>query len=88
MDTEETPLRTLYIDESAGATQLAAVERVKKTRSDAQVRRALDRLQAAAESNENVMPPILDAVRTYATIGEMCDVLRAVWGEYEEVAVI
>ena len=47
-----------------------------------------DRLQAAAQSTQNVMPPILDAVRAYATIGEMCDVLRVVWGEYEEVAVI
>ena len=34
------------------------------------------------------MPPILDAVRTYATIGEMCDALREVWGEYEEVPII
>jgi methylmalonyl-CoA mutase N-terminal domain/subunit len=34
------------------------------------------------------MPPILDAVRAYATVGEMCDALREVWGEYEEVPVI
>ena len=61
---------------------------MKKTRDHDQVRRALERLQAAAQSTQNVMPPILDAVRAYATIGEMCDVLRAVWGEYEEVAVI
>ena len=39
-------------------------------------------------STENVMLPILDAVRAYATIGEMCDALREVWGEYEEVAMI
>src|SRR5204862_5364928 len=75
VDAEEPPLRILYIDESASATQLAALERVKKTRDHDQVRRALERLQAAAQSAQNVMPPILDAVRAYATIGEMCDVL-------------
>jgi methylmalonyl-CoA mutase N-terminal domain/subunit len=49
---------------------------------------ALDRLGKAARTAENLMPPILDAVRAYATVGEMCDVLREVWGEYEEVPVI
>jgi methylmalonyl-CoA mutase N-terminal domain/subunit len=37
---------------------------------------------------ENTMPPLLEAVRAYATIGEMCDALRLVWGEYEETPVI
>ena len=37
------------------------------------------------ETRRNLMPPILDAVRAYATVGEMCDTLRDVWGEYEEV---
>jgi methylmalonyl-CoA mutase N-terminal domain/subunit len=88
VDDEETPIDVLYIDESASARQLAALERVKKARDGAQVRRALDRLRDAAGSTDNVMPPILDAVRAYATIGEMCDALRDVWGEYEEVSVI
>jgi len=53
------------------------------------VNRSLERLRAAARTTgENLMPPILDAVRAYATIGEMCDALREVWGEYEEVPVI
>jgi len=52
------------------------------------VARALDALQAAARSTENVMTPMLDAVRAYATVGEMCDALREVWGEYEEVPII
>jgi len=52
------------------------------------VHRTLDRLRSAARASENLMPPILDAVRAYATIGEMCDALREVWGEYEEVPVI
>ena len=41
----------------------------------------------SAVAGGNLMPPILDAVRAYATVGEMCDVLRDVWGEYEEIAV-
>jgi methylmalonyl-CoA mutase, N-terminal domain len=88
VDAQEPPIHILYIDESAADTQLAALERVKKARDDDQVRRALDRLQSAARSTDNVMRPILDAVRAYATVGEMCDALRAVWGEYEEVAII
>ena len=50
--------------------------------------RALDRLRKSARTTENLMPPILDAARAYATVGEMCDALRDVWGEYEEVPII
>ena len=64
------------------------LDRLKKTRNHDSVNRALDRLRAAARSTENVMLPILEAVRAYATVGEMCDALREVWGEYEEVPVI
>ena len=52
------------------------------------MQRALDRLRAAARTTDNLMPRILDAVRAYATVGEMCDALRDVWGEYEEVPII
>jgi methylmalonyl-CoA mutase N-terminal domain/subunit len=48
----------------------------------------LERLQAGTRAGENTMPLLLDAVRAYATIGEMCDALREVWGEYEETPVI
>jgi methylmalonyl-CoA mutase N-terminal domain/subunit len=85
---DESPIEILYIDESASETQLAKLERLKKTRDQAQVRRTLDALRAAAKTPQNLMPPILDAVRAYATVGEMCDALREVWGEYEEVPVI
>jgi methylmalonyl-CoA mutase N-terminal domain/subunit len=88
VDGEGAPIDVLYIDESASARQLAALERVKTARDGDKVRRALDRLRAAARSTENVMPPILDAVRAYATVGEMCDALRDVWGEWDEVPVI
>src|SRR3981081_1901887 len=78
----------LYIDESAGETQLAKLEVLKQTRNNDMVARALDRLRAAARSADNVMIPILDAVRAYATVGEMCDALRDVWGEYVEVPIL
>ena len=86
---DEPPIEILYIDESAGDKQLSKLDRLKRTRNVDQVNRSLERLRAAARTTgENVMPPILDAVRAYATIGEMCDALREVWGEYEEVPVI
>jgi methylmalonyl-CoA mutase, N-terminal domain len=85
---DEPPIEILYIDESAEERQLAKLDQLKKTRRADAVRRTLDDLRAAAASAENVMGPILEAVRAYATVGEMCDALREVWGEYEEVPVI
>jgi methylmalonyl-CoA mutase, N-terminal domain len=84
----EPPFHILYIDESAAEKQLAKLDRLKKTRKSGDVQRALDALRAAARGTANLMPPILDAVRAYATVGEMCDALREVWGEYEEVPII
>jgi methylmalonyl-CoA mutase N-terminal domain/subunit len=85
---EEPPIPTLYIGEDAGRTQLARLEDVRRRRDAVAVERALQALDRAARSEENVMPALLDATRAYATVGEMCDALRAVWGEYVEQAVI
>jgi len=85
---DEEPIGTLYIDESAGERQLAKLARVKATRDNARVRQTLDALQDGARKGDNTMPLLLDAVRAYSTVGEMCDALRDVWGEYEEVPVI
>ena len=82
---DDPPIRILYIDDTASDRQLARLETLKKTRDTDCVRRSLDALIAAARGPENLMPAILDAVRAYATLGEMCDALREVWGEYEEV---
>jgi methylmalonyl-CoA mutase N-terminal domain/subunit len=84
----EPPIEILYIDESAAETQLAKLDVLRKARDNDAVRRSLEHLRAAARTTENLMPRILDAVRTYATVGEMCDALREVWGEYEEVPII
>jgi methylmalonyl-CoA mutase N-terminal domain/subunit len=84
----EPPIEILYIDETAAEKQIARLEALKTRRDNGAVARTLDRLRAAARTSENLMPPILEAVRAYATIGEMCDALREVWGEYEEVPII
>ena len=85
---DDEPIEILYIDETATERQLARLAEVKARRSQAAVARALDGMRHAAEGSDNLLPPILDAVRAYATIGEMCDALRTVWGEWEESAVI
>jgi methylmalonyl-CoA mutase N-terminal domain/subunit len=85
---DEPPIQILYIDETAGEKQLAKLEALRRTRDNDRVSRALDRLRTAAATPENLMSPILDAVRAYATLGEMCDALRDAWGEYEEVPII
>ncbi len=82
---DEPPMSILYIDEKTAETQVAAVERLRRERDNEAVTRALDAMRTAARGSENLMYPILDAVRAYATVGEMCDALRDVWGEYEEV---
>jgi methylmalonyl-CoA mutase N-terminal domain/subunit len=85
---DEPPLGILYIDESAGERQLARLEALRRRRDGDRVARALDALREGALGTANTMPLLLDAVRAYATIGEMCDALRDVWGEYVEQAII
>jgi methylmalonyl-CoA mutase N-terminal domain/subunit len=86
---EETePVRTLYIDEAAERTQTARVEAVRRRRDASRVDQALAALQATAGGTDNLMPCLLEAVRAYATIGEVCDALRVAWGEYVETPVI
>ena len=85
---DEEPIEILYIDESAGEKQLAQLAELKRTRDNGAVRRTLDALKAGAAGSANTMPLLIDAVRAYATVGEMCDALREVWGEYVETPVI
>jgi methylmalonyl-CoA mutase N-terminal domain/subunit len=85
---DEPPIEILYIDETASDTQLAKLETLKRSRDADAVARSLEALRSAAHGPTNLMPLIVDAVRAYATVGEVCDALRQVWGEYEEVPVI
>ena len=84
---EEEPYEALYIDESVTADQLASLDRVKKSRDARAVEQSLERLHnAAADPTANTMPAIVDCVRAYATVGEISDALRAVFGTYQEPA--
>jgi methylmalonyl-CoA mutase N-terminal domain/subunit len=85
---DEDPIEILYIDDSAAERQLARLEELKKKRDASAVARSLDDLRTVARGTGNTMPAIVDCVRAYATVGEMCDALRDVWGEYEEVPII
>jgi methylmalonyl-CoA mutase N-terminal domain/subunit len=80
------PIELLQIDESSGRHQSAKLSALKQRRDNQRVRKNLDALMRAAEGTENTMPYILDAVRSYATLGEICDSLRSVFGTYQETA--
>ena len=78
----------LYIDEGAAERQIERLQQLRRDRDAAAVARTLAALARGTAAGENTMPLLIDAVRAYATLGEMCDALRTVWGEYEEVPVI
>jgi methylmalonyl-CoA mutase N-terminal domain/subunit len=80
------PIELLQIDESSARHQREKLAALRARRDNDQVRRTLDALKRAAEGKDNTMPLILDAVRAYATLGEICDSLRAVFGAYQETA--
>jgi methylmalonyl-CoA mutase N-terminal domain/subunit len=82
---EEPPIDILLIDESAAERQVAQLRKLRETRDNEKVRSSLGQLRkAATDGTVNMMPSILDCVRAYATLGEICDELRSVYGTYEE----
>ncbi len=85
--TDEKPLEILQIGEKVAERQGARLRKLRAERSTAEVERRLLALRKAAERDENLMPHIFEAVKAYATLGEICDAMRAVFGVYEEVAV-
>jgi methylmalonyl-CoA mutase N-terminal domain/subunit len=85
---DDEPIGTLYIDESAAERQLARLTELRKRRDNVRVSAALDALKQGARGAANTMPLLIECVRAYATVGEMCDALRQVWGEYEETPII
>ncbi|MDP9314985.1 MAG: methylmalonyl-CoA mutase family protein [Chloroflexota bacterium] len=82
----EIPL--LEMDPQGETKHLARLNRIRQERDQAQVEATLQALRAAAAGDTNLMYPVLDAVRAYATLGEICDVLREVFGVYREVTVV
>jgi len=88
VETDEDPIPILYIDDAAHEKQMARLDDLRRTRDNDRVRRTLDALAETARTGGNTMYPLLDCVRAYATVGEMCDALRGVWGEWEEEPLI
>ena len=83
---EDQPIELLQIDPTAQKKQEEKLEALRTRRDAGEARKTLDALSRAATTSENTMPYILDAVRAYATLGEICDALRKVFGVYTETA--
>ena len=85
--TREKPIDILQIDETVAHRQAARLKTLRQDRSSAEVERRLAALRKASQGAENLMPFIYDAVKAYATLGEICEAMRTVFGAYEEVAI-
>jgi len=83
---EERPLELLRVPLEVEERQAERVRRVKRERNGAQAREALGRVRAVAESGENLMPPVIAAVKALCTVGEIADVYRDVFGVYRDPA--
>ena len=84
---EKKPKDLLKVDPAVGDKQVARLQELKNTRDNGAVQQSLADLKAAAQGTDNLMPTILKAVKSLATLGEICNTLRAVWGEYEMAVV-
>jgi methylmalonyl-CoA mutase N-terminal domain/subunit len=84
---EEPSIPILKMDEKGEERQIHRLQTLRKERDATKVQNHLEQLRKAAEGDENLMPFILDCVHSYATLGETCDVLREVFGEYKEQAI-
>ncbi|NED99684.1 acyl-CoA mutase large subunit family protein [Phytoactinopolyspora halotolerans] len=85
---EEEPYQPLRVDPELEAAQVERLARLRETRDGAAVTRALDALRTAASGNDNVMLPMREALAARATVGEVCDALREVWGTYQPPATV
>ena len=85
---EQLEIPILKIGKDAEQKQVQSLAKVKAERDQSKVDSCLERLKQAAEADRNVMPELIDCSRAYATVGEMVEVLRVVYGEYREPAFI
>jgi methylmalonyl-CoA mutase N-terminal domain/subunit len=83
---DKRPIEILTIDESVARRQSQKLAELRRKRDALRVQSALEALGSAAGTDKNLMPYILECVRAYSTVGEMCDVLRRIFGTYEEPA--
>jgi len=85
---EESPKDLLRVDPAVRISQMERLKKLRSERDNARVKDILNELRKAAEGKDNLMPIILDAVKAYGTLGEICDALRDVFGEYQPVSTI
>jgi methylmalonyl-CoA mutase N-terminal domain/subunit len=85
---EERPTNLLRVNPAVRTDQVARLETLRSDRDAPAVEKALSKLRAGAEGNENLMPLLLEAVKTYATLGEICSMLREVFGEYRAASTV
>jgi len=88
IEKDQVPIKLLKIGPEVEEEQLRRLRKMKRERNNRKVKEVLDELNSAAEHDENLMPPIIKAVKAYATLGEICSVLRDIFGEYRELIVI
>ena len=88
IEKEETPIELLRVDPKVEKEQLANMHELKQERNKKKVEEVLGKLRRSAEKNENLMPVIIESVKAYATLGEICEELRQVYGEYKELIII
>ena len=81
---EESPKGLLKVDPEVERCQVEKLRELKETRNNQKAKANLDKLERAAQTETNLMPYILDCVKSYITLGEICNVLRSVFGEYKE----
>jgi methylmalonyl-CoA mutase N-terminal domain/subunit len=81
---EDVAIPLLRIDESVARAQVARLQAVRAERNAGRARETLAGVEKACRDGSNVMPPIIEAVKAYVTLGEICDVFRKVWGQYRE----
>jgi methylmalonyl-CoA mutase N-terminal domain/subunit len=82
---EPRPTNLLRVDPAVRLSQIEKLKGIKAERNVATVENALGELRRGAQGDDNLMPLILQAVKAYATLGEICDVLRSVFGEYQQI---
>jgi methylmalonyl-CoA mutase N-terminal domain/subunit len=82
------PVELLRIHPEVEEEQIARLQRMKRERDNRKVKEVLDKLHDEADKDRNLMPTIIEAVKAYATLGEITDVLRGVFGEYRELIVV
>ena len=85
---EEEPMSTLRIDPALEQAQIERVQALRPTRDQERCEVSLVKLEQAARSDENLLPHILECVESYATVGEISNRLRKVWGEYKEISTL